>query len=170
MTKTKLRPAALLAFLMAMMLLWSTTLSFAAAEPAALQKKDGSYTVKLELKGGDVEASVKEPVFLRVEQQKGYATIEWSNVTYDALIVDGETYTPVNDEKTSVFEIPVTAYDQVVKVTAVKGGEETEYGMTFSGSGIHKVRTAKDYLIVVAAMFAVFLIAVAVSVRKLKKQ
>ena len=40
----------------------------------------------------------------------------------------------------------------------------------FSGSGIHKVRTPKDYLIVVAAMFAVFLAAVLVSIRRMKNQ
>ena len=158
----------LLACLLALMVSLSVTASFAATDPAAIGKKDGSYTVKLDLKGGDVDASVAEPVFLRVENGKGYASVAWENKAYDKLIVDGETFLPLKSEETKTFEIPVTAYDKVMKVTAVAGEEETEYGMTFSSGGIHKVRTPKDYLLVVVAMFAVFLIAVLVSVKRIK--
>lgn len=160
--------AVLAALLTAVLLLSGTVLSVA-AEPAALGKKDGSYTVTLELKGGDPNASVAEPVFLRVNDGKGYATVEWQNVKYDALILDGETYHPVDAEETT-FELPVTVYDKAMDVTAVSDGEKTEYALLFSGSGIHKVRTPKDYLIVVAAMFAVFLAAVLVSIRRMKNQ
>lgn len=163
--------------LLAMCLSFTAVVSFAETDkavPADTGKKDGRYTVNLTLNGGEVNAAVSEPVFLRVTDGKGYASIVWENVSYDKMIVDGETFLPTvetaeNGEETLTFEIPVTAFDQVVKVTALNGEDETEYGMTFSSSGIHKVRTIKDYLIVVVAMFAIFLIAVLVSVKKLKQ-
>ena len=162
--------SAVFAVLLMLCLSLSATVSFAAdkAVPAALNKKDGSYTVPLELKGGDADASVEEPVFLKVADGKGYATLTWSGVSYDALIVDGESFAPTQTGSVNSFEIPVTAFDKAMRVTAVKDGEEVEYGMTFSTGGIHKVRTIKDYLLVVAAMFAVFLIAVLVSIRRMK--
>ncbi len=159
------------AVLLTLCLCLSATVSFAAGDkavPADISKKDGSYTVPLELRGGDTDASVEEPVFLRISDGKGYATLAWNNASYDELVVDGEHFAPTQTGSTTTFEIPVTAYGKAMKVTAVKDGEETEYGMTFSDSGIHKVRTIKDYLLVVAAMFAVFLVAVLISIRRIK--
>ena len=171
-TRKAVKPALalLLSAILTICLSVSAVLSFAASDdvvPAGISKKDGRYTVKLTVNGGAVEASVASPVFLRVENGVGYATIEWENVKYDTMIVDGETFTPIDDSNNSTFEIPVTAYDQIMKVTAVADGEETDYGFTFASGGIHKVRTVKDYLLVVLLFLAVFGIALFFSIRKL---
>lgn len=146
-----------LSTLLAVCLIAAAALSVTAfakgAEPAVINKKDGNYTVSFAQSGGAAGVSVAEPVFLRVTSGEGFATIVFENETYDALLVDGEEFLPTVTEENASFEIPVTAYDKVMVVTAVKDGKEVEYGMTFATKGIHKVRTPADYLKTVLVMF-----------------
>ena len=79
---------------------------------------DGDYLVETDLTGGSGRASIISPAALFVSGQKAVVRIEWSSPNYDYMVLDGETYYPVNTEGNSVFELPVTAFDTEIAVTA----------------------------------------------------
>ena len=79
---------------------------------------DGTYTCDVTLEGGSGRAAVDSPAALTVADGKMTATIVWSSPNYDYMIVDGEKYLPTNTEGNSTFEIPVSALDTALDVTA----------------------------------------------------
>ena len=97
--------------------------------------QDGEYTVNVALEGGSGKASVESPTKVTVKDGKITATIIWSSPYYDYMIVDGEKYLPVNTEGNSVFQIPVTAFDEPLTVigdtVAMSTPHEIEYTITF---------------------------------------
>ena len=108
-----------------------------AAEKAADAEvpADGSYTCEVTLEGGSGRATVESPAALTVADGKMTATIMWSSPNYDYMIVDGEKYLPTNTEGNSTFEIPVSALDTALTVTAdtvaMSTPHEIEYTLTF---------------------------------------
>ena len=73
---------------------------------------------------------------MQVKNGEAFVLIEWSSPHYDYMIVDGEKYLPLNDSGNSVFEIPVTALDTPISVTAdttaMSQPHEIEYIFTFT--------------------------------------
>ena len=108
-----------------------------AAEKAADAEvpADGTYTCEVTLEGGSGRATVESPAALTVADGKMTATIVWSSPNYDYMIVDGEKYLPTNTEGNSTFEIPVSALDTALTVTAdtvaMSTPHEIEYTLTF---------------------------------------
>ena len=101
------------------------TVSVADAQPAADETAapaetpaDGSYTCAVTLEGGSGRATVESPAALTVADGAMTATIVWSSPNYDYMLIDGEKYLPTNTEGNSTFEIPVTALDTALAVTA----------------------------------------------------
>ena len=96
---------------------------------------DGSYTCEVTLEGGSGRATVESPAALTVADGKMTATLVWSSPNYDYMIVDGEKYLPTNTEGNSTFEIPVSALDTALTVTAdtvaMSTPHEIEYTLTF---------------------------------------
>ena len=96
---------------------------------------DGSYTCEVTLEGGSGRATVESPAALTVADGKMTAAIVWSSPNYDYMIVDGEKYLPTNTEGNSTFEIPVSALDTALTVTAdtvaMSTPHEIEYTLTF---------------------------------------
>lgn len=82
-------------------------------------RADGTYTCDVTLEGGSGRATVESPAALTVADGKMTATIVWSSPNYDYMLVDGEKYLPTNTEGNSTFEIPVSALDTALDVTAV---------------------------------------------------
>ena len=68
---------------------------------------DGIYAADVVLSGGSGRASVESPCEVTAADGKMTASILWSSPYYDYMIVDGETYHPVNESGNSRFEIPV---------------------------------------------------------------
>ncbi len=101
---------------------------------------DGTYTAGVVLAGGSGKASVTSPCEFTVEGGKAIARIEFSSPNYDYVIKDGEKYLPVNTEGNSVFEIPLTAFDYPVAITAdttaMSQPHEIEYTLTFDSKSI----------------------------------
>lgn len=101
----------------------------------ASQPADGTYTIDLSFEGGSGKANVLSPAVLTVSQGTMTATIRWSSPNYDYMIVDGQTYLPVNTEGDSVFEIPVAVLDEPIEVigdtVAMSKPHEIEYTLTF---------------------------------------
>ncbi len=125
--------------LMAVILLFTVMAAGTVAAAASdFQIEDGEYFDSVILEGGSGRASVTSPCVLTAEDGNVYAQIEWSSPYYDYMIVDGVTFLPVNEEGNSVFEIPVTAFDEPITViadtTAMSVPHEIEYTLTFDGS------------------------------------
>ena len=106
------------------------------AEEAAETPADGEYSVNVTLEGGSGRATVESPAVLTVAEGKMTAVILWSSPNYDYMIVDGEKYLPTNTEGNSTFEIPVSALDTPLAVTAdtvaMSTPHEIEYTLTFT--------------------------------------
>ena len=113
-----------------------------AAEKAADAEvpADGTYTCEVTLEGGSGRATVESPAALTVADGKMTATIVWSSPNYDYMIVDGEKYLPTNTEGNSTFEIPVSALDTALTVTAdtvaMSTPHEIEYTLTFAADSL----------------------------------
>ena len=97
--------------------------------------EDGTYTMDITFEGGSGRAFIESPVTINVQGGKVTADIQWSSPNYDYMIVDGEKYLPVNTEGNSVFQIPVTAFDEPMTVigdtVAMSTPHEIEYTITF---------------------------------------
>ena len=110
------------------------------AEAAAETPADGEYNVNVVLEGGSGRATVDSPAALTVADGKMTATIVWSSPNYDYMIVDGEKYLPTNTEGNSTFEIPVSALDTALDVTAdtvaMSTPHEIEYTLTFDSASL----------------------------------
>ena len=109
-------------------------------EDLALQ--DGTYLVDVTLEGGSGKASVHSPAKLTVENGTATAEIIWSSSNYDYMKIDGVQYDPVNMEKNSVFEIPISGFDYKMTVSAdttvMSTPHEIEYTLYFDSATIEK--------------------------------
>ena len=121
------------------------TVSVADAQPAADETAapaeapaDGSYTCAVTLEGGSGRATVESPAALTVANGTMTATIVWSSPNYDYMLIDGEKYLPTNTEGNSTLEIPVTALDTALAVTAdtvaMSTPHEIDYTLTFDSA------------------------------------
>ena len=68
---------------------------------------DGEYTASVTLTGGSGKAHIESPCKITVSDGKATADIFWSSKNYDYMILNGETYYPVNTDGNSEFIIPV---------------------------------------------------------------
>ena len=136
---------------------------------AVLTLENGEYTVEVELGGGSGRAQVTSPAELFVEDGQAYARIEWSSSHYDYMKVEDEQYLPVNEEGNSVFEIPVTAFDEPMEVTAdttaMSRPHEVEYTLTFASASIEPAGTVGSERIGGIALAAVLILAVIAAAR-----
>ena len=116
------------------------------SEPQDLEEdsipEDGSYIADVTLEGGTGRASVETPAELRCEDGKFWAVIVWSSPNFDYMKVDGVKYEQINTEGNSIFEIPVTAFDQKLDViadtVAMSEPHEVEYTLQFDSSTLQK--------------------------------
>ena len=111
-------------------------------EIAALE--DGSYTMEITFEGGSGKATILSPVTIKAEGGVVTATVQWDSPNYDYMMVDGEKYLPTNTSGDSVFEIPVSAFDEPVTVigdtVAMSKPHEIEYTLTFHSDTLQAVK------------------------------
>lgn len=102
----------------------------------SLDRKDGEYSIEVNMTGGSGRASVTSPTLLIIRNGKAYAKLYWSSTYYDYMIVDGVKYqNNTRDGGTSTFIIPITSMDAPVPViadtTAMGDPLEISYQLTF---------------------------------------
>ncbi len=106
--------------------------------------EDGSYSVELTFEGGSGKAYILSPVTIKVAEGTVTATLKWNSSNYDYMIVDGEKYLPVSTEGGSVFEIPVSVFDEQINVigdtVAMSKPHEIEYTLTFNSDTIQAIK------------------------------
>ncbi len=96
---------------------------------------DGEYTASVLLSGGSGRAYIESPCTVTVKGGKAYAHIIWSSPNYDYMIVDGQTFYPVNEEGNSEFDIPITLDKEMhvqADTTAMSKPHLIEYTLTFT--------------------------------------
>ena len=68
------------------------------------------------------------------------ATVVWSSSSYDLMVVDGVEYQPTTVEGGSTFEIPVSALDEALPVSAetlaMGSPHMVDYTLTFDSSSL----------------------------------
>ncbi len=115
----------------------------ASGEAGIPELADGSYSVEITFEGGSGRASIASPVTITVENQKVTASVEWSSPNYDYMLVNGEKYFPVNTEGNSVFEIPVSVFDEPMEIigdtVAMSTPHEIEYTITLHSDTIKEL-------------------------------
>lgn len=126
---------------------------------------DGEYSIEVNMTGGSGKASISSPTLLTIRGGKAYAKIIWSSSHYDYMIVDGEKlYNLASGGGNSTFEIPVTAMDEGMEVTAdtTAMGEpvEVRYTLTFyrdtiGEKGLIPQEATKRVLMIAAAIIVV---------------
>ncbi len=114
----------------------------AEADVSSIGLEDGVYMIDVSMEGGTGKATIASPTELTVMAGEAVATIEWSSPNYDYMVVDGETYLPVNTDGNSVFVIPVTVLDEPMTVigdtTAMSEPHEVEYTLVFDSSSVEE--------------------------------
>lgn len=107
-----------------------------ALDPAAL--KDGIYTADVTLTGGSGRASVASPATIIVRDGKLYAQVRFSSANYDYALMDGQRYEADTTSGYSVFEVPISGFDQEVAITAdttaMSKPHEIDYTLNFDSS------------------------------------
>lgn len=138
---------------------------------------DGEYEIEAALTGGSGRATITSPATIFVQDEKAVVEIEWSSPNYDYMILDGETYYPVNTEGNSVFELPVTAFDTEVAVTAdttaMSMPHEIDYTIFLDSTSIAnqgEKPMAVIAVIYVAAVIAVSVAAIAIHRKRKEKK
>ena len=132
---------------------------------------DGKYAVDVTLEGGSGRATISSPAILTVENGQATARIEWSSSHYDYLKVGDVQYDPVNEEGNSVFQIPVTAFDEPMEVvadtTAMSVPHEIEYTLTFDSASL---KSEKSVVTQQRIIMLVVIVAAAVTIVLVKKK
>jgi hypothetical protein len=113
-------------------------------EKTAPALEDGEYTIELTFEGGSGKSKILSPATVSVSQQAATVRLEWSSPNYDYMLLEGEKYLPVNTEGNSVFELPVTAFDEPISVigdtVAMSTPHEISYTITFHSDTLELVR------------------------------
>ena len=122
-----------------------STSTDSAALTGSSSREDGSYQIAVTLGGGSGRASVETPASLTIANGQMTATIIWSSSNYDYMKIDGVEYQPVNTSGNSTFEIPVSAFDTDISITAdtvaMSTPHEIDYTLRFDSATL--TETAK---------------------------
>lgn len=93
-------------------------------------------SIEVTLEGGSGKATIDSPAAIKKTDSGYLLTVTWSSPHYDYMIVGGEKYLPINIEGNSVFEIPVTSFENPLEViadtTAMSTPHEIEYKIIFN--------------------------------------
>ncbi len=138
------------------------------SETEGLDLADGKYSVKVTMEGGSGRASISSPTVLTVKDGEATARIEWSSSHYDYMKIGDVQYDPVNEDGNSVFQIPVTVFDEPVEVvadtTAMSVPHEIEYTLTFDSASLKSENAVVNQqriimlVVIVAAAATIYLI------------
>lgn len=103
---------------------------------------DGSYSVDVVLSGGTGKATVVSPAEIKVTDGNVVAVITWTSPNYDYMKVNDVRYDAVSRDPASVFEIPVSAFDEEFSVAAdtvaMGNPHEIEYTLRFDSKSVTK--------------------------------
>ena len=148
----------------------SQNMAVQAAE-SSTESVSSDLAVDVTLEGGSGRATISSPAILTVENGQATARIEWSSSHYDYMKVGDVQYDPVNEEGNSVFQIPVTVFDEPMEVvadtTAMSVPHEIEYTLTFNSASL---KSEKSVVTQQRIIMLVVIVAAAVTIVLVKKK
>ena len=128
-------------------------------------RKDGEYSVEVNMTGGSGRATVSSPTFYIVKDGHAYARLIWSSSYYDYMIVGGRKYlNETKDGGNSTCTIPISRLDHTIPViadtTAMGDPVEIEYNLTFYANtigdrGLIPQEAAKKVLLIALAVILI---------------
>jgi hypothetical protein len=122
-------------------------LSFPVA--AADMPPDGRYLIEVTLSGGSGRAQVASPAELMIANGVATARIIWSSPYYESMLVDGVTYSPINADGNSTFEIPVLPDTDIAvraRTVAMSTPHEIDYTLRFDFETVKSLENEKTGL------------------------
>ncbi len=162
----------LLAFPLILLLL---ALSACTSADGTLQ--NGQYTIEVALSGGSGRASVASPAEMTVADGAMTARMIWSSPNYDFMLVNGTKYLPVNTSGNSAFEVPVSALDEDISIsaetTAMSQPHVIDYTLRFDSSTLQAAGGDQIVMITIVATVVILIAtvtAVVLSRRKRKRK
>lgn len=110
---------------------------------AELGLADGVYTCEVTLEGGSGRSGVLSPAELTVQDGAVTLLLTWNSPNYDYMVVEGETFLPINESGDSVFALPAAGFDVPLPVTAdtvaMSTPHEIEYTLTLNSATLAPV-------------------------------
>lgn len=98
--------------------------------------EDGEYQAELTMEGGTGKAYIQSPVSISIKDGNAEATLVWSSVNYDYMIVNEVKYMNETPGTESTFTIPVNDLNEPLDVigdtVAMSTPHEIEYTLYFS--------------------------------------
>ena len=138
----------LLAFPLILMLL-----ALCACASADGTLRDGNYTIEVTLSGGSGRASVASPAEMTVVDGAMTARIILSSPHYEFMLLDETKYLTVNTSGNSVFEVPVSAMDKDIAIsaetTAMSEPHVIDYTLRFDSSTLKAAGESRMAVIIV---------------------
>ena len=139
--------------------------------------RDGQYTVEVTLSGGSGRASISSPAQVTVADGAMTARIIWSSPNYDCMLINGAKYLPVNASGNSEFEVPLSALNKEIAVsaetTAMSEPHIIDYALYFDSTTLKaavKNQAAVISIITATAVLAAGVFAVILVRRKCKRE
>jgi len=116
------------------------------AEFSVAELRNGTYTVNVDIEGGNGTDVICTPMHLFVDDGAATAVIVWSTTACEYMKTEGVRIDPMSRDDGSVFYLPVNTWDEEVSLlcgmdhNGVK--EEIEYVATFDSSSVTKEQVA----------------------------
>ena len=116
--------------------------------------RNGTYTVNVEIEGGNGTDMICTPMHLFIDDGQATAVVVWSTSACEYMKTEGTQISPMSRDDGSVFYLPVNTWDEEVELLCgmdhegVK--EEVEYVATFDSASIVR---EKGSVIPLAIMF-----------------
>lgn len=136
----------------------SNTTEFSVAE-----LRNGTYTVNVEIEGGNGEDMICTPMHLFVDDGAATAVIVWSTSACEYMKMEGTQISPMSRDDGSVFYLPVNTWDEEVELlcgmdhNGVK--EEVEYVATFDSASVTKQTGSWIPMAIMGTLVAVLAVA-----------
>ncbi|MBQ6834078.1 MAG: hypothetical protein IJO55_06655 [Lachnospiraceae bacterium] len=124
------------------------------AEFSVAELRNGTYTVNVEIEGGNGTDMICTPMHLFIDDGEATAVIVWSTSACEYMKLEGTQISPMSRDDGSVFYLPVDIWDEEVSLLCGMDHEgtkeEIEYVATFDSSSVVR---EKGSILPLAIMF-----------------
>ena len=124
------------------------------AEFSVAELRNGTYTVNVEIEGGNGTDMICTPMHLFIDDGAATAVIVWSTSACEYMKLEGTQINPMSRDDGSVFYLPVDTWDEEVSLLCGMDHEgtkeEIEYVATFDSSSVVR---EKGSILPLAIMF-----------------
>ena len=132
--------------------------------------KNDTYIVNAEIEGGNGTDMICTPMSLFVKNGEATAVVVWTTSSCDYMKIGEEQYTPMSRDESSVFYLPVPAWDEEIEILANLGEgsekQEVAYTVTFDSASITAMEKNPIPLLLFGGLTVILSIANVISLYK----